>query len=158
MTNMISIRKALPNDASFIAEHAHRLLNFNLPKWRVNEKDNMIKADIDHITKALENDSSNDCVFIAEDASIKPIGFLRLVLQKDYYTGEQHAHVNDIVVIAEAEGKGVGKLLLKQADEWAKANNVRWITLNVFNENERAKAVYEKAGYATEWIKYLKEI
>lgn len=155
---MISIRKALPGDAAFIAEHAHRLLNFNLPKWRVNEKEKMVKADINHITKALENNAANDCVFIAEDASNKPIGFIRLVLQKDYYTGEQHAHVNDIVVIAEAEGQGVGSLLLKQADEWAKASNVRWITLNVFNENERAKAVYQKAGYTIEWIKYLKEI
>lgn len=79
-------------------------------------------------------------------------------MQEDYFTGEQHAHVNDIVVTAEAEGKGAGKLLLAKADEWAKQKNARWITLNVFDENFRARKVYEKAGYNIEWIKYLKEI
>ena len=79
-------------------------------------------------------------------------------MQTDYFTGEQHAHVNDIVVTKDAEGKGAGKLLLAKADEWAKEKNARWITLNVFDENFRASTVYEKAGYKIEWIKYLKTL
>jgi ribosomal protein S18 acetylase RimI-like enzyme len=155
---MITVRKALPEDATFISAHAHRMLNFNLPGWRANEKDIMVKADINHLTKTLQTDDENDAMFIAEDESNSPLGFIRVNMQTDYFTGEEHAHVNDIVVTAEAEGKGAGKLLLKKADEWAKAKNARWITLNVFNENYRARKVYEKAGYKTEWIKYLKEI
>jgi len=155
---MITIRKASPNDASFIAQHAHRMLDFKLPGWRANEKDEMVKADINHLTKALQNNDENDAMFIAEDESRTPLGFLRVNMQEDYFTGEQHAHVNDIVVAAEAEGKGAGKLLLAKADEWAKEKNARWITLNVFDENFRARNVYEKAGYKIEWIKYLKEI
>jgi GNAT superfamily N-acetyltransferase len=155
---MATIRKALPEDAAFIAEHAHRLLDFELPGWRVKEKNEMVKADIGHILKALQADNENDCLFIAEDAAGKPMGFLRVVMLADYYTGEQHAHVNDIVVTAEAEGKGIGKLLLEKADEWARDNHARWITLNVFNDNLRARAVYEKAGYKIEWIKYLKTL
>ena len=155
---MITIREALPADADFIAQHAYRLLDFKLPEWREQEKSEMIQADIHHITKALETADANDCVFIAEDETDKPIGFIRIVMQADYYSGQQHAHVNDIVVTAEAEGKGAGKFLLKKADEWAKENNARWITLNVFGNNLHAKAVYEKAGYKIEWIKYLKEV
>jgi len=83
---------------------------------------------------------------------------MRVVLLKDYYTGEKHAHVNDIVVTKESEGKGVGKLLLQKADEWAIENKVRWITLNVFEENRRARSVYEMQGYHMEWIKYLKQL
>src|SRR2546423_6775854 len=129
---MISIRKALPEDAGFIAAHAHRMLDFNLPDWRANEKNVMVNADINHLTKALQTDDENDCIFIAEDGSNNPLGFVRVNMQTDYFTGEQHAHVNDIVVTKEAEGKGVGKLLLAKADAWAKAKNARWITLNVF--------------------------
>lgn len=154
---MITIRKALPVDAEFIASHAHRLLNFNLPAWRANEKEKMIQADTKHITNALLKDDPDDCIFIAIDEE-RACGFVRIVLLKDYYTGEQHAHVNDIVVIAEAEGKGIGKLLLQKADEWATAKKSRWITLNVFEENKRARAVYEKQGYRMEWIKYLKQL
>lgn len=153
---MITIRKALPTDATFIAEHAHRMLDFKLPSWRTNEKDIMVKADINHLTKALQDDDKNDAMFIAEDKQNNSLGFVRVNMQEDYFTGEQHAHVNDIVVTAEAEGKGAGKLLLAKADEWAKEKNARWITLNVFDKNFRARKVYEKAGYKIEWIKYLK--
>jgi ribosomal protein S18 acetylase RimI-like enzyme len=155
---MLTIRKATPEDAAFIAAHAHRMLDFKLPDWRVNEKEVMIKADINHLTKALQNNDEDDSIFIAEDESNNPLGFIRVNMQTDYFTGEQHAHVNDIVVTAEAEGKGAGKLLLKKADEWAKDKNARWITLNVFETNLHARNLYEKAGYKIEWIKYLKEV
>lgn len=155
---MITIRKATPGDALFIAEHAHRLLDFNLPTWRAKEKNKMVKADIHHITKSLELNNDKDCVLIAEDEENKPVGFIRMVLQSDYYTAELHAHVNDIVVTANTEGKGVGKFLLQKADEWARENKARWITLNVFNENLRARVFYEKSGYNIEWIKYLKTL
>lgn len=155
---MITIRKAVASDAMFIAQHAHRMLDFNLPAWRAEEKDIMVKADINHLTKALQANDENDAMFIAEDESKNALGFVRVNMQTDYFTGEQHAHVNDIVVTAEAEGKGVGKLLLAKADEWAKEKNARWITLNVFDENLRARKVYEKAGYKIELIKYLKEL
>ena len=155
---MITIRKAIPGDADFIAQHAHRLLNFILPAWRVHEKDKMIQADIQHITNALLKDDPDDCIFIAVDTENRACGFLRVIVQKDYYTGEKHAHVNDIVVTRESEGKGIGKLLLQKADEWAADRKSRWITLNVFEENKHARAVYEKQGYHAEWIKYLKQL
>jgi ribosomal protein S18 acetylase RimI-like enzyme len=81
-----------------------------------------------------------------------------MTVQTDYYTKEQHAHITDIVVIGEAEGKGVGKALLAKGDEWARERGARWITLNVFESNKHAQRVYEKAGYQKEWIKYLKEL
>ena len=155
---MISIRKALPGDAAFIAKHAHRMLDFKLPGWRANEKDIMVKADINHLTKALQTNNEKDTMFIAEDALKNPLGFLRVNMQTDYFTGEEHAHVNDVVVTAETEGRGIGKLLFEKADEWAKEHKARWITLNVFNDNLHARAFYEKAGYQIEWIKYLKPL
>ena len=155
---MITIREAIPGDAAFIAQHTYRMLEFKLPEWREQEKKEMVQADVHHITKALEAADTNDCIFIAEDETGKAVGFIRIVMHEDYYTGEQHAHVNDVVVTSESEGKGVGKLLLDKADAWAKDKGARWITLNVFNENFRARSVYEKAGYKIEWIKYLKSL
>ena len=52
----------------------------------------------------------------------------------------------------------MGKLLLAKADAWAKEKQARWITLNVFDKNFRARSVYEKAGYKIEWVKYLKNL
>ena len=154
---MITIRKALPADADFIKKNAYRLLDFDLPSWR-HDKEEMTKADILHITNALMPDDPGICVFIAVEQEDVPLGFIHLVMQTDYYTGESHAHITDIVVITEAEGKGIGKLLLAKADEWAHERKSRWITLNVFEGNRHARAVYEKAGYHAEWIKYLKPL
>jgi len=95
---------------------------------------------------------------VAVDPSGKPCGFIHLTLQPDYYTGELNAHITDIVVIAEAEGQGVGKLLMERADEWAREKHARWITLNAFEGNTHARKVYEKAGYEIEWIRYLKQL
>jgi len=154
---MVTIRKAVPADADFIKKHAYRLLDFNLPSWR-HDKEEMTKADIHHITNALMSGNPDDCVFIAVEQEDVPLGFMHLAMQTDYYTGELHAHITDIVVITEAEGKGIGKLLLAKADEWANEHKSSWITLNVFEDNRHARAVYEKAGYHAEWIKYLKPL
>ena len=146
----------MPEDADFIAAHAYRLLDFGPPEWR--DKEPMTRADIKHIITAMQSNDPDIAVFIAIDDKGEPCGFLHLTMQNDYYTREQHAHITDIVVVKKAEGKGVGKLLLQKADDWAREKNSRWITLNAFEGNTHAQAVYEKAGFKKEWIKYLKEL
>ena len=155
---MITIRTGLPEDADFIAANAYRLLEFGPPRWRKAEQDQMTAADTRHIITALLSNDPDKSVLIAMDSSGKPCGFIHLTLQPDYYTGELNAHVTDIVVIAEAEGQGVGKLLMEKADEWAREKHARWITLNAFEGNAHARKVYEKAGYEIEWIRYLKQL
>jgi GNAT superfamily N-acetyltransferase len=153
---MITIRKGKPEDEAFIVKHAYRLVEFGPPQWR--KKEEMTPADIKHITTALSSGDPNKEILIAEDSNGNPCGFLHMTLQTDYYTGEIHAHITDIVVAKEAEGKGIGKFLLEKADQWALEKKSRWITLNAFEGNTHARAVYEKAGYQQEWIKYLKRL
>jgi len=158
MEQKITIRKSTREDIPFIGQHAYRLLEFGPPAWRRQEHELMIKADIRHNTEAILSDNPDIEVFIAEDENDIPCGFLHMCMQTDYYTGERHAHITDIVVIKNAEGKGIGRLLMEKADDWAREKKARWITLNVFEENKHAMAHYEKAGYHKEWTKYLKEL
>jgi RimJ/RimL family protein N-acetyltransferase len=48
--------------------------------------------------------------------------------------------------------------LLDATEAWAAAQGYRFITLNVFAANARARAVYERAGYAADTIRYAKEL
>ena len=155
---MPSIRTATPDDIPFIEEHAYRLLDFNLPDWRKPELEIMTKADISHNTAAILENNPDTEILIAEDENDNSVGFLHMTIQTDYYTKEKHAHITDIVVIKSAEGKGIGRFLMEEADAWALRKGVRWITLNVFDNNRHAQLHYEKAGYRKEWIKYLKEL
>ena len=153
---MITIRPSTAADVEFVAAHAYRLVEFGPPAWR--DQQVMTEADIKHNIAAILSGNPDIETFIAIDGAGKACGFIYLTMQTDYYTQERHAHITDVAVTKKAEGKGVGKLLLQKADEWARQKSARWITLNVFEGNTHAQAVYEKAGFQKEWIKYLKQL
>lgn len=155
---MFTIRPANASDEEFIRANAYRLLQFRPPLWRDNSQGQMTRADIRHILESLRSDDPKHPVMIAADSSGKMVGFIHLTLAEDYYTGQQCAHLVDIVVIEESEGQGVGKFLLQQAEDWAISKGSPWITLNAFEGNTHARRIYEKAGYNVEWIRYLKPL
>ena len=76
----------------------------------------------------------------------------------DYFTEESYGHLSVLAVAAEAEGRGVGRALLAAVDRWAVEQGDRFVTLNVFATNARAAAVYERAGYRPDTVRYLKEL
>ena len=46
--------------------------------------------------------------------------------------------------------------LLLYAEAWALKRGYAWLTLNVFAQNAHARAVYERAGFEQDIIKYVK--
>ena len=150
------IREATVEDIHFITEHAYRLVEFGPPPWR--DQTGMTKTDIEVITTSIANKDNGKVVYIAIDESGQRHGFIHLTTAIDYFTRHAHGHISDLVVVKEAEGKGVGKLLLTTAEEWAKSNGFKWITLSVFEKNTKAKGVYERAGFQPDTIKYVKEL
>jgi len=47
-------------------------------------------------------------------------------------------------------GMGLGKLLLSEAEKWAKEKEVQKVKLEVFSSNDRALGLYQKFGYRIE--------
>jgi GNAT superfamily N-acetyltransferase len=56
------------------------------------------------------------------------------------------------------EGRGVGRLLLGTAEAWARDRGHPFITLNVFAQNTRARALYERVGFGPETLRYVKPL
>jgi ribosomal protein S18 acetylase RimI-like enzyme len=83
-------------------------------------------------------------------------GFVYVQRQLDYFRQRPHAHVSILTVGAEVEGQGAGRALLEAAEGWARAQGLELITLNVFAGNQRARAIYERIGYAAETLRYVK--
>jgi GNAT superfamily N-acetyltransferase len=52
----------------------------------------------------------------------------------------------------------VGRVLLEAAEDWARERRLPWLTLNVFEGNERARKLYERLGYAAETLRYVKPL
>lgn len=60
-----------------------------------------------------------------------------------------NAVVSDLVVARELRGRGLGKLLLAEAESWARFQGASSIELWVYEFNQGALRFYEGAGYGT---------
>ena len=152
----IRVRPSLPTDNEYITSLVTRFSEFDLPEWRTaSEIDNTNRLSLQ---RALEQSQPDSAIFIAEDETEGPVGFVHLETQVDYFSGEKHGYVSDLAVSKSFEGRGVGRILLEAAEAWARSNGYRLLTLYVFSANARAKQVYERNGFQPELVKYVKEI
>ncbi|MEO8449865.1 MAG: GNAT family N-acetyltransferase, partial [Gemmatimonadota bacterium] len=90
----------------------------------------------------------------------RTLGYCSVSLRtdRDYFTAASVGHVVDIVVARAGEGRGVGRALLVAAERWGQKAGYPWLTLHVFEGNDRARRVYEEAGYVVEWTRMLKPL
>jgi ribosomal protein S18 acetylase RimI-like enzyme len=152
----INIRPYVPGDREFITSLASRFSQFELPRWRT-------KAEIDssnqnYLSLAAEKPEDNSTIFIAEDETGTPAGFVHLKSEFDYFNGEPFGYISDLAVSPNFEGQGVGQMLLDAAETWGHEKGYRLLALYVFAGNERARHLYEKNDFGEEVIKYVKEI
>lgn len=152
----IRVRPASPADKDFILSLVPRLVEFGPPPWR--DAAQMIFTDRRVLSDKLDEQPPGTAIFVAEDEVGLRLGFIHLQSGADYYQGEEHGHIADVVVAAAGEGRGVGRLLMAKGEEWARGRGYGWLTLSVFAQNERARGVYERLGYGADMIKYVKEL
>jgi GNAT superfamily N-acetyltransferase len=95
-------------------------------------------------------------ILVAELDQVGPAGIAYVESATDYFTGERHGHLAILVVSEAGEGRGVGRALIAASEAWASARKYRFLTLNVFAGNARARDVYERAGYSADTIRYAK--
>ncbi|KRE90755.1 GCN5 family acetyltransferase [Frateuria sp. Soil773] len=154
--NAILIRLAEDDDA-FILGLVPRFVDFALPPWRRrHECIEGIRSDLAH---HLDDQPANSFLFVAEDAQDgAPVGFVHLQKVQDYFTGRTNCHISDLAVAPAHEGRGIGKALLAHAEDWAREHRCALVTLSVFPGNERARALYEASGYATDLLRLAKPV
>ena len=86
------------------------------------------------------------------------LGFVFLQVKVDGFTLERHGHVADIAVTTAAEGSGLGRLLMAEAELWAKTKGYRFLTLNAFASNQTVRDWYEQQGYEPDMVRYFKPL
>ncbi len=75
-------------------------------------------------------------------------GFVRSAPSRSFTEPAFHAYVGLMFVAAEHRGKGVSKLILDALKDWARANGLTEMRLEVYPENASAVRAYEAAGFA----------
>lgn len=152
-TKQFAIRTADNRDGDAILAMMPRLAEFEVPATRNPE--HLWKDDAKMLRRWL--DGEEEClVHVAIDDAQNVLGFSMVRLRSELLSKEPSAHLEAIAVDRSAEGMGVGKALLAAAENDSKALGALTMTLHVFAVNARARAVYERAGYDGELMRYIK--
>ena len=150
------IRLAESDDDEFILGLLHRFVDFPLPNGRT--RTDCLKGIEADLVRHLDEQPSNSYIFVAENEDGEPVGFVHLQKTQDYFTGRVNCHISDLAVAQTHEGQGVGRALLDHAETWAREHRCHLITLAVFPGNERARKIYEEAGYGADLLRLAKPV
>jgi GNAT superfamily N-acetyltransferase len=156
VNDAIGIRPAIASDTDFILSLTPRFVSFELPKGRSKRGvQAAIRADIE---RALREPSPGDHFFVAEDPARRPTGFLHVQVQRDFFSGVRACHIADLAVAPGHDGHGIGRALLSHAQTWARTNRCKLLTLSVFPDNARARALYERSGFVPDLLRMVKPL
>lgn len=151
-----TVRAATAADRELIIGLVPRLRAFGPPPLR--PPTSIDDAERRALERALDAPPPASVLLVAELDDAGPVGVAYAETATDYFTGERHGHLAILIVSEAGEGQGVGRALLAAAEAWAAAQGYRLLTLNVFAGNARARAVYERAGFVPDTVRYAKEL
>jgi ribosomal protein S18 acetylase RimI-like enzyme len=144
----ITLRSATTADEPAIHRLTEQLAAFPIPPWRTPGE--IARADHAMLAEALRVPRADTLVLLAENPEGLVVGVLFVSTRADYFTGSPHAHVEVLALDPAAQGQGLGRRLMQEAERWARERDYGAITLNVFDGNARALGLYERLGYRTE--------
>jgi GNAT superfamily N-acetyltransferase len=154
----LKIRDARPSDRAAILALVPRLRDFGPSALRPAAA--LDRAETEALGRALDALPENAALIVAEradrSAAIAGVAYMETAI--DYFTRESHAHLGILIVAGSAEGHGVGRALMDAVERWARGKGHRFITLNVFSTNDRARRFYERSGYVPDTVRYAKEL
>jgi ribosomal protein S18 acetylase RimI-like enzyme len=153
----LTIRPARQDDEAFLVGLMPSLADFPLPAWRTTEE--IAQADRHLLHEALTGALLHSVILVAElPPGGERAGYVFATTKHDYFTRAAHAHVEILAVKAAAQGRGVARALMDAIEEWARRRGYRWVTLNVFDANTRARSLFGGLGYEPETIHYRKAL
>ncbi|MBT7583168.1 MAG: GNAT family N-acetyltransferase, partial [Kordiimonadaceae bacterium] len=149
------IREATYADREFIFGLSPTLIeNANLA-WHSDDVE--LQFQNRYTMESLDSTEGRHITLIVERDGV-PLGVIQVVESKDEISQETCSRVPLLAVSKEAQGAGVGRRLMDEAESWAKKHGLRLLQLEVFANNEPARAFYEKSGYQNETIIMVKPL
>jgi ribosomal protein S18 acetylase RimI-like enzyme len=114
------------------------------------------QKDFSHLAKTVEQYFCQDTPLWWVELEQTPIGCLWMGTAIDQITGERYAHIFLVYVAPPHRGQGIAKVLMGEAQSWAKFRGDGQIGLQVFPNNQPALNLYQQLGYQTHSLMMLK--
>jgi len=129
-----------------------------LDQLHPNYRDKMFELDLDEV-----RDNDGKC-YIAVDERDRAVGLIMGIIRKydeyDYldYKCPKAGEITELVVSSIARTNGIGKLLIKEMENYFKSKDCEYIYVDVFAYNRNAINFYTKDGYHSRMHNMLKKI
>ena len=104
----------------------------------------------EYFISLLENDDL--AIFLAE-TEVRPVGFVHVLVREapnyPLLVPRRFGNIDTLVVSASFRRGGVGKALMRKAEEWAASRGAAAVEVNVYEFNQGAQGFYGRMGYTT---------
>lgn len=111
-------------------------------------RDHGIELGMERLSVAVEgllSDSARGAVLVASDP--EPVGVAVLAYTWTLEHGGRVAWLDELFVVPERQGQGIGRALLLRAIEVARGSSCRAVELEVDSEHARAENLYLREGF-----------
>jgi ribosomal protein S18 acetylase RimI-like enzyme len=143
----VGVRRGERGDRDFVRDLGRRSATSSVSAVREARADDVLEA-FDRLTGFVYGRRHD--VLIAEADGAR-VGFLLLLYDiPDEVTLTEQAFVAYTAVEPFARNRGVGRALIDAVDGYARAAELRYVSLMVTEDNAPARTLYERAGFATE--------
>lgn len=132
----IPVRQATAEDAASIARLLH---DFNA---EYSEPTPGVEELTEHARRLLEE--GEIAVLLA---GAGPDGLALLRFRPSVWTGEPEAHLQELYVVPDLRGRGIGRALLAATIEFARAAGATHLDLNTGETDTAARTLYESMGF-----------
>lgn len=97
--------------------------------------------------KLLEAHGVSNQIFMTHTGEQTMVGYNWAGRFSNGFTGEAHAHIINIYVEADCQGKGIRSALMLLSEDWARQQQFSKISLAVAAHNHSAIGLYGKIGF-----------
>lgn len=142
----LALRQATRRDAALVLDFIHRLGDYE-------KLSHEVVATVADIEDTLFGERPYAEVVIAELESV-PVGFILWFTNYSTFLGKPGIHIEDLFVLPEMRGRGIGKCLLAWVARVAHGRGWGRVEWSVLDWNEPALRFYESIGAEakTEWV------
>lgn len=158
--NFFTIREYKQEDAAQVEQCVIELQDFE----RALEPDCVEGVTI---SKRYLQDMLDECqakagkIFVAETQG-QAVGFVSVRREQDWdsYLSSitDHAYISDLVVLHTHRGRGIGKMLMQKAEEYATQLEVAVVKIGVLSRNQPAIHLYKHLGFRSYEMILMKEL
>ena len=143
------------DDVDGIVSIMPRLADFKVPENR--NPDHLWQGDLQLLNEWAAGNRNDVDVCVASTVD-KVVGVAMCSARKELLSSEPSVHLEVLALAKSAEGFGIATALTDEVERLARNRGAKSVTLHVFANNTKARALYERKGFESELIRCIKHL